>query len=316
MQRIFSILLGFLALYADAQEAGPAPGTLDTIAIPGTDVQIEMAYIPGGNVVMEVNGEKREIRVDPFWIGVREVTQEQYLLFQNRDYDSDESAWEEGTFSADAATRPSPPYTDITFGMGNSGIFPAVSMTQQAALFYCYWLYTKTGQFFRPPSEAEWIYACLAGAEGPFPEGVTQENLDDYSWHYDNSEEKYRETAQKKPNAWGLYDMLGNVAEYTIDQYADDYFSGIGEEVANPWAEPTKRYGRTVMGGSYDDFRENCTCRSRVGSTVQWQKRDPQIPKSIWWNTDAPFAGFRLVRPAKQAALQDVEAFMGKALKW
>ncbi len=299
-----------------AQEAEPAPGTLDSVAIPGSEVTIQFVYIPAGSVTMKVGEEEKEVQVDGFWMGVRELTQEQYGLFQHKDYDSEASTWEEGEFSVDGATRPSPPYTDITFGMGNTGDFPAVSMTQQAALFYCYWLYTKTGQFFRPPTEAEWIYACLAGSEGAYPPEVTPDNIDEYAWHYQNSEEKYHETALKKPNAWGLYDMLGNVAEYTVDQYTDDYFAAIGDQLVNPWPEPAKRYGRTVKGGSFDEEPEECTCRSRLESTVHWQKRDPQIPKSIWWNTDAPFAGFRLVRSAAPKTLEEVEAFFGKAIRW
>ena len=317
MKKICFIALLALSWQAlAAQEAAPAPGTLDSVAIPGTDIALHFVYIPAGTVTMKAGEVGKEVTVDGFWMSVREVTQEQFAPFKDKDYDTEASDWEEGEFSVDAATRPSPPYTDVTFGMGDSGGFPAVSMTQQAALFYCYWLYTKTGQFFRPPTEAEWTYACLAGPEGVFPPEVTLENLDEYAWHYDNSEEKYHVTASKQPNAWGLYDMLGNVAEYTIDQYTDDYFSVLGEALDNPWPTPTKRYGRTVMGGSFDEDPEDCHCRFRLESTVHWQRRDPQIPKSIWWNTDAPFAGFRLVRTEAPKTMEEVETFFGKAIKW
>lgn len=288
----------------------------DTVHIPGTDLSFSMVHVPGGSVTMMQDSQEQTVTLDDFWIGVHEVTQEQYALFQHRENDSDSSAWKEGEFSADAVTRPSPPYTDITFGMGNTGTFPAVSMTQQAALFYCYWLYTKTGEFYRLPTEAEWTYACLAGTEGEYPPKVSAENIGEYAWHYDNSEEKYQHTGEKQANAWGLYDMIGNVAEWTLDKYEEDYATAVGTALENPWPKPDSRYGRTVKGGSFDDFPEDCNCRSRTKSTVQWQKRDPQIPKSLWWNTDSPFVGFRLVKPTKKMTHEEVQAFFEQAIKW
>jgi formylglycine-generating enzyme required for sulfatase activity len=286
------------------------------LSIPGTEVSFEMALIPGGALAVEADSQEQVLEVDSFWIGVHEVTRDMYDLFQHREYDNDESAWTEGEFSADAVTRPSPPYTDITFGMGSTDKFPSVSMTQQAALFFCYWLYTKTGEFYRLPTEAEWTYACLAGGSGKYPPEMSAEDLDEYAWHYQNSEERYREVGKKKANPWGLYDMIGNVAEWTIDQYAENYGASAAEDPKNPWLAPDSRYGRTVMGGSFDDFPEDCHCRSRVKSTAQWQKRDPQIPKSLWWNTDSPFVGFRLVKPTHSMNQEEIEAFFAKAIKW
>lgn len=287
------------------------PGASDTITIPGATLQYIMTYLPAGELPLDSTGNK--LKMDPFWIGRFEVSQQEYALFQHRDRDSDASDWKEGEFSADAVTRPSPPYTDITFGMGSDNGVPAVSMTQQAALFYCYWLYTKTGEFYRLPTEAEWTYACLAGAMGSLPEGVTAAEIGDYAWYYDNSGERYHPDGEKKPNAWGLHDMLGNVAEWTLDQYAAPYAP---PEEGNHWIPPTKRYGRTVMGGSYDDYADACHCRSRRLSSIQWQKRDPQVPKSLWWNTDSPYVGFRLVKPAQSLSNEEIEAFFESAIKW
>src|SRR5258708_1686617 len=116
--------------------------------------------------------------------------------------------------------------------MGKTGGFPANSMIQYAALMYCKWLYKKTGVFYRLPTEAEWEYACRAGAPTAYPfsdgqgedrrKGGARTQLSRYAWWKDNSQEKYHAVKQLAPNAWGLYDMLGNVAEWTVDQYYED----------------------------------------------------------------------------------------------
>jgi formylglycine-generating enzyme required for sulfatase activity len=203
---------------------------------------------------------------------------------------------------------------DYTWGMGTQGGVPAVAMTQQGALRYCYWLYQKTGQFYRLPTEAEWEYACRANAEGTLPEGTTQDNLGDYAWYFDNSTEKYHPTGQKKANPWGLYDMLGNVAEWTSDSYVEDYLAQTSTNSNNPWFKPTAKHSRTVKGGSFDDNPEDCNCTRRVKSLPSWQKRDPQIPKSRWWNTDSSWLGFRVVRPLKQPSAAEIEAYFKEAI--
>ena len=102
----------------------------------------------------------------------------------------------------------------MSFGMGING-FPAISMTQHAANKYAEWLSAKTGEFYRLPTEAEWEYACRAGATADLlaDSAITPGTAA-------NSNGKYQTVATKKPNAWGLYDMLGNVMEWTLDAYA------------------------------------------------------------------------------------------------
>ncbi len=285
----------------------------EKVTIPGSEVSFTMIHIPAGSLEWEEKeGAAVPLKIDAFWMGACEVTHDEFVLFQYRENDSDVSSREEGEYSADAVSRPTPPYMDYTYGMGTAGGFPAVSMTQQSALRYCRWLYEKTGHFYRLPTEAEWAYACLNG-QGWEPE--TEEELNEYAWHYDNSYEKYHKVGEKKPNPWGLYDMLGNVAEWTLDQYQSNYLKALEEHYDNPWVEPVRRHSRTVKGGSYDSYPEDCSCRNRQKSLPLWQARDPQIPKSAWWNTDSPFVGFRIVRPEKQPTPAEVEAFFDKAIK-
>lgn len=277
----------------------------DTVAIPGSDVSFIMVELPGGTFGM--GPDEKSVSLSPFSIGSHEVTFDAFRLFARRDNDSD--AAQSSDYNADAVTRPSPPYLDFTYGMGTRGGFPQVNVTQQAALRYCEWLYQKTGRFFRLPTEAEWEYACLATAQGPIVD-----ELGDYGWFFENGEETFHKTGEKKPNAWGLYDMLGNVSEWTLDHYTADYFEQIGEEAKDPWIEPTRKHSRTVRGGHFDTDMADVGCRVREKSSAKWQARDPQIPKSKWWNVDSSFLGFRIVSPAEQPTPTEIAAFFEKAI--
>jgi formylglycine-generating enzyme required for sulfatase activity len=196
--------------------------------------------------------------------------------------------------------------------MGKYG-YPAGSMTQFAALMFCKWLSLKTGHFYRLPTEAEWEYACRAGTNTAYPFGDDVSELDNFGWYYENSNYTYHKVGEKNPNPWGLYDMLGNVAEWTLDHYfADIYERWQGDDLKNPWSKPQALYPRTVRGGSYDDDADKLRCASRIPSNPEkWKQRDPQIPKSFWWNTDSPFVGFRIVRSFKELTQEEIDNFWG-----
>ncbi len=278
--------------------------------IPGSAISFDLVLIEKGIH----QSENHAIHLDSFWIGKKEVTFDEYILFQDLESDTDSSFAKE-IFDADAITRPSPPYEDFSKGMGRKGGFPAVSMTQQAALQYCHWLYKKTGIFYRLPTEAEWEYACLKGQT----DKADKNEIKDVAWFYENSFEKFQKTGEKTANELGIFDMLGNVAEWTADYYLaeEDYLAFLKDSTAtNPWLVPTRRHSRTVKGGSYDDNPEACTCQSRLKSRAKWQARDPQIPKSKWWNPDSPFVGFRIVQPVHQPSPKEIQTYFSKAIKY
>jgi formylglycine-generating enzyme required for sulfatase activity len=280
-----------------------------SVTIPGTTISYEMVPIPGGEFSMgsadkKTEGPVHKVRIEPFWMQAHEVTWDEYRLFMFA-----KQAGETANKDAlvDAVSRPTKPYVEMSFGMGING-YPAISMTQHAANKYAEWLSAKTGQFYRLPTEAEWEYACRAdnGQQAP---------LGDYAWYAANSGAKYAKVATKKPNAWGLYDMLGNVMEWTLDQYKPDYSEFAGKIIAEPWVRATKPYPHSVRGGSWNDPAGQVTCTARVPSDPSWKMEDPQLPKSIWYHTDAQWLGFRLVRPVRTPSADEMYVYWNSGVE-
>jgi formylglycine-generating enzyme required for sulfatase activity len=264
-------------------------------------VSYDMVPIPAGEFTMGSPGNNvaagsdekpaHKVRVDALAMQAHEVTWDEYRLFMFANQAGETNHHDE---VVDAVSRPTRPYVEMSFGMGING-YPAISMTQNAANKYAEWLSSKTGEFYRLPTEAEWEHACRAGTETAYFFGDDASKLGDYAWFAGNAGGKYAKVGSKKPNPWGLFDMLGNVMEWTLDAYAP-YRSGTETD---PWVKATKPYPHAVRGGSWNDGAAKVRCGARVASDASWKQQDPQLPKSIWYMTDAQWLGFRLVRPAK-----------------
>jgi formylglycine-generating enzyme required for sulfatase activity len=285
--------------------------------IPGTKLSFKMVLIPGGEFTIGSEGQgfsepdeipSKKIKISPFYMGAYEVTYDEFLLFMN------DEGLSRNTL-ADAVTRPTTQYVDLSWGMGKQGGYPVNSMSQVTALMYCKWLYKKTGIFFRLPTEAEWEYAARAGSSDMYFFGNDTSRLGEYAWYQANSGDKYHKVGLKKPNPFGLYDIYGNVSEWTLDQYDEKYYEKLPNGAQDPKTEPGSRYPKSVRGGGYDNTAMDLRSANRMASSPEWNKRDPQIPKSKWWLTDAPSVGFRLVRPVKQPTKEEAEAFFNKFLK-
>jgi formylglycine-generating enzyme required for sulfatase activity len=280
--------------------------------IPGTSVTFEMVPIAGGTFRMgspasekgrgEDEGPVHDVTVRPFWMGKHEVTWSEYDKFwldasvAQASYTAEIKA-----AGVDALTRPTPPYADESFGFGK-GKQPVISVGHHAAMEYTRWLSRKTGKLYRLPTEAEWEYACRAGTTSAYSFGDDAAGLADHAWSADNADGQPHAVAGRKPNPWGLFDMHGNAGEWVLDLYQKDaYQARAGAPAVAPVVMPTEHiYPHVVRGGSWDHDAPALRCAARLGSRLEWNRRDPQRPQSIWWLTDATFVGFRVARAAEE----------------
>jgi formylglycine-generating enzyme required for sulfatase activity len=141
----------------------------------------------------------------------------------------------------------------------------------------------KAGRVYRLPTEAEWEYACRAGSKTAFSFGDDKSSLGDYAWISDNSDGKTQSVGEKKPNAWGLYDMHGNVWEWCSDWYGEHP----GKAVSDPEG-PEKGSRRVHRGGSWRFVAAYCRSARRgwrdpSGRSISFGFRvalsSPEIPK-------------------------------------
>ena len=257
------ILSPVLAL---AQANAPSKETLKpyTELLPDSTVKLEMIPIPAGSIAM--GGKKIEVK--PFFIANMETSWQAFDVFTASGPPT--PAYDQTPFAPDAIARPSKSYIPPDKGWGHFG-FPAIHISNMNAQMFCRWLSSKTGKKYRLPTEAEWEFACRAGASAAIK--PTPAQLAKSAWFVANSEEVTHPIGKRLPNAWKLYDMLGNVGEWATDSNG--------------------KY--LLCGGAFNTPLAKLTPVMRARQTPEWQSTDPQLPKSRWWLSDAPFAGFRVV---------------------
>lgn len=316
------ILLCICMMNLSYSQEEKSPNFIQTIG--GSELVIDMVGIPSGSFSMgsasseekrgDDEGPTHPVKLNSFWISKYEITWELYNLFVNRAIDNIETNNKASDLDIeiDAISGATIPYVDMSLGMGTSKGLPVGNVTHYAASQFCKWLSAKTGHFYRLPTEAEWEYSARAGTNTAYHFGDDPNMLEEYAWSYENSEDTYHPVGQKKPNAWGLYDMHGNVAEWTLDQYLPKGYEARSTTTESPLAIAQETYPRSVRGGSYYDDAVYLRSAARLGSNENWKMRDPQFPKSKWWNTDAPFVGFRIVRDPTVPKETEINNYWGE----
>lgn len=211
--------------------------------------------VPDGEIT--VNGKK--VAIKNLNVSTTEIPWEVYDVFAYRLDLKPDAPY-------DKYLRPSKPYGAPDKGFGHTG-FPAIGISLAAAERFTWWLKEKTGRNYRLPTEAEWEYFARAGQASP------PADLEAIAWLWENSDDKTQPVGKKPANAWGLHDVFGNAAEWVTAGERD----------------------RIVAGGSWRDKKATVNFGFRARQTPDWNRSDPQNPKSRWWLADASHVGFRVV---------------------
>jgi formylglycine-generating enzyme required for sulfatase activity len=228
-------------------EAQPEPAKELTLDL-GGGVTMKLVLIPAGRFTMGEGKDQHEVTLTrPFYIGVTEVTQAQYQAIMGK---------------------------NPSHFKGETNPVEMVSWDEATA--FCKKLSEKARHAVRLPTEAEWEYACRAGSKTHFCFGDADEGLGDYAWFGANSRDTAHPVAQKKPNAWGLYDMHGNLWEWCADRY--------GEYAAGPAVDPTgpeTGVARVLRGGCWGCDPQACRSATRIPSP-------PEAHYGFGWRVAAP----------------------------
>ncbi len=231
-------------------------------------IGMKLALIPAGTFLMGSpkneqerlpDEEQHEVSITkPFYLGVYEVTQAEYekVMGNNPSY-----------FSANGYGKGSVKDMD-------TGRFPVEMVSWDDAVAFCKKLSElpeekKAGRVYRLPTEAEWEYACRAGTKTVFHHGDSlsskQANFDGNYPHGGAGKGPYLERTAKvgsyAPNAFGLYEMHGNVWEWCQDGHAENYYKSSPRE--DPPGGPAHASSRVVRGGGWDDHGRLCRSSSR-----------------------------------------------------
>ncbi|MGE5611459.1 MAG: formylglycine-generating enzyme family protein [Bacillota bacterium] len=267
--RLRLVIALLMLILPNTASAGPTTLPTATETIPGTVVAFKMVKLPAGVVELVQEGRKQTVPIKSIWMAQTELTWDVYDIWSLQ-LDMPEEK------RVEIETRPSRPYGIADRGFGHEG-YAAIGIHSNAAQLFCKWLSEKTGKIYRLPTEAEWEYACRAGRnDEPFED---ENELAKGAWFRETSGDEQGDpvahaVASKQPNAWGLYDMLGNVAEWTV---------GVDGTLV-------------AKGGSFNDKASKVHSRVRWPFNPRWQATHPESPKSQWWLRDGPHIGFRIVR--------------------
>jgi formylglycine-generating enzyme required for sulfatase activity len=176
----------------------------------------------------------------PFWLGRYEVTQREYLAVMK---------------TSPTMYAPGKIHQDLVQGIDTSAL-PIDNVGWDTANEFCRQLSAmsaESGRRYRLPTEAEWEYACRAGTTTRYYWGSAQSQMNEYAWNPRNSGNVPHAVGQKRPNAWGLYDMLGNMWEWCADWHGPAYYRSSPSEAPTG---PTEGTQRILRGGGFNGSPE------------------------------------------------------------
>jgi formylglycine-generating enzyme required for sulfatase activity len=156
-------------------------------------------------------------------------------------------------------------------GWEQTDTHPVACLSWHDAQAFCDWLSTKEGRSYRLPTEVEWEYACRAGSGSAYSFGDDASRLDDYAWFAGNSGGHAHPIGQRKPNAWGLYDMHGNLFQWCADLYDPHFF---GHRPGAEKQEPARGTARVQRGGSWRSEASECRAARRIWDVPAGRRND------------------------------------------
>ena len=251
---------------------------------PAATVKFDMVAIPGGTFIMgspdgekghEANeGPQHPVTIRPLWMGKCEVTWDEFDLYRKELGVDNATNTRRSSRRIRRHHRPDAALRPRDLWPRREG-HPALCMTHHAAMEYCRWLSKKTGKVYRLPTEAEWEYAARAGTKTAYFFGDDPKKLGEYAWFADNSEETTHAVGSKKPNPWGLHDMLGNVMEWCLDDYKKDGLRHLPAGQADRWVRcflpGINALSRTWPAAARGPIRPaQLRCAARRGSDKTW----------------------------------------------
>jgi formylglycine-generating enzyme required for sulfatase activity len=241
-------------------------------------IGMKLALIPAGEFFMgspddSIEAEKHEkpshrVRINkPFYLGVTEVTRGQFRRFVDAaGYQTHAERDGEGGWAWNNVAKRwehDQKFTWLNPGFEQTDEHPVVIVSWEDAVAFAEWLAREEHTTYRLPTEAEWEYACRAGSTTRYSFGDDEARLGEYAWFDGNSENKTHPVGQKRPNAFGLYDMPGNVWELCADWYDEKYYA------SSPAADPpgaTHASLHVIRGGSW--FYAPFGCRPAFRRTI------------------------------------------------
>ena len=261
-----------------------------TASVPANFVLIHGGEFMMGSQAGEVNREQDEslhkVKVSSFYMSRYEVTVADFRAFveetgyrTDAEQESSGIIFLRGWLQGKACLN----WRDGVSGRERSQVEenqPVLLVSWNDAVAYCKWLSEKKGRPFRLPTEAEWEYACRAGTQTPFNTGsnitTSQANYDGNYPYSNYPQGVYRKNTLAVdsfiPNAWGLYNMHGNVAEWCSDWYGEEYYdaSKAAGVAINP-VGPSTGKTRVIRGGSWNDDARFCRSADRNDSTQDYR---------------------------------------------